>query len=165
MGLGLPHNVVVEVDLEDEPGLLEQGYRFPVQASKHLAGSPKSMDRERPFVDPDVVWPAESATNSSMSLEFAPGSSLEGAMMLREASPSTEVRLDNPAADVWNRLMFLSHQREQARQVFENRPENLDKTKRQLNSVNRRSAKYTVHACRPNAKCTRPPRGSISSRT
>lgn len=131
-GLALPHNVVVEVDLEDEPGLLEKGYRFPVQASKHLVGSPKSMDRERPVVDLDVVWPAESATNSTMALEFAPGSSLEGAMMLREASPSTEVRLDNPAADVWNRLMFLSHQRERARQEFENRPESLEKTKRQL---------------------------------
>lgn len=76
--------------------------------------------------------PSESKSNGSLQIHGVPKSSLDKALQYFETFPCHHVVSDETIEDFWRLLIFLIKKRENERNVFENKEENLDKTKKEL---------------------------------
>ncbi len=79
-----------------------------------------------------IYSPAESYNNEYLKIEDAPDTSLGDALALKEKLP-VYVQVDSSTVkEFWNVLIYLIRERESQRSEFENRDENLEKTKKEL---------------------------------
>ncbi|MEZ4319036.1 MAG: AAA family ATPase [Myxococcota bacterium] len=79
-----------------------------------------------------VFAPAESRTNDAMVVSDVPEATVDGALKLGDRlQPEHRISTDT-VNEMWKVLVWHIKQRESDRQEFETRPENLEKTKKQL---------------------------------
>lgn len=76
--------------------------------------------------------PSESRTNLGLDINQQPETSLNDALALFNEFPVYHEISNETISDFWKVLVFLVKKREEEREQFETRPENLDKTKKQL---------------------------------
>jgi predicted ATPase len=75
---------------------------------------------------------AESVTNNQLTITDVPATDLNQALALFHSFPYYHIINNDTVADFWKILIYLIKKRENEREEYENRPENLDKTKSQL---------------------------------
>ncbi|MBU0489125.1 MAG: ATP-binding protein [Bacteroidetes bacterium] len=79
-----------------------------------------------------IYSPAESQINNYCSVNDVPKSDLDSALKLFGNHPFYNEVSEQNVSDFWKQLIFLTKSRENERNIFENRPENLSKTKKEL---------------------------------
>ena len=79
-----------------------------------------------------IYSPPESQQNSYMQVGDVPQTSLDQSLKLFDIFPFDHVVSDQNVQEFWKILIFLIKKREDERDKFENRKENLNKTKKQL---------------------------------
>jgi len=79
-----------------------------------------------------VYSPAESPQNTVLASGHIPSVTLNEALALTKHFPYHHLVSDQNVQEFWRLLIYLIKRRESEREEFENRPENLDKTKKQL---------------------------------
>jgi len=80
-----------------------------------------------------IYSPAESISNSYMQVYDVPDTNLNASLqMLFEAFPFKHDVSDQNVSEFWRLLIYLIKKRDNERDVFENAPENINKTKKHL---------------------------------
>ncbi len=79
-----------------------------------------------------IYSPAESSQNSYLNVNDVPNTNVNEALKLFNSIPAKHIVSEQNANNFWTLLIFFIKKRENEREVFENKIENLDKTKRQL---------------------------------
>lgn len=79
-----------------------------------------------------IFSPSESATNVYLSISDVPTTTLNEALVFFDKLPYHHIVSDQNVQDFWKMLVYLIKKRDAEQQEFENRPENLTKTKQQL---------------------------------
>ncbi len=79
-----------------------------------------------------IYSPPESSQNSYMNVDDVPKTNVNEALKLFKSFPAKHIVSDQNISDFWTVLIFFIKKRENEREVFETKPENIEKTKRQL---------------------------------
>ncbi len=79
-----------------------------------------------------IYSPPESFQNTYMQVDDIPDTNLNSALALFKSFPYHHLVSDQNVQEFWRLLIYLVKKRENEREEFENKPENLDKTKKQL---------------------------------
>ncbi|CAM3811004.1 AAA+ ATPase domain-containing protein [Flavobacterium branchiophilum] len=79
-----------------------------------------------------IYAPSESHQNHLINIEDVPQSSVNEALQLFHNFPNYHEVSDQNIQYFWTLLIYLIKKREEEQQLFENKPENLSKTKREL---------------------------------
>jgi len=79
-----------------------------------------------------IFSPAESQQNSYLQVGDVPQTSLDKALKLFSLFPFHHNVSDQNVTDFWKVLIFLMKKRDNEREIFENKEENLDRTKKDL---------------------------------
>ncbi|MEZ4827921.1 MAG: AAA family ATPase [Bacteroidia bacterium] len=79
-----------------------------------------------------IYSPAESGNNSYLSVSDVPQTNLNEALKLFQNFPFNHLVSDENVHEFWRLLIFLIKKRDSEREAYENNPENLNKTKKQL---------------------------------
>lgn len=79
-----------------------------------------------------ITSPAEVINNTLLQVTDVPQTTLNSALDAGRNSDKTVIVSAETAVNFWNQLIYHSRERGRQRDEFENLPENLDKTKRQL---------------------------------
>ncbi|MDF1546970.1 MAG: AAA family ATPase, partial [Bacteroidales bacterium] len=75
---------------------------------------------------------AESNENNNMQIKDVPETNLNNALVLFNEFPKKHTVSDQNAGEFWKILIYQIKKRENEREKFENKPQNLNKTKKQL---------------------------------
>lgn len=79
-----------------------------------------------------IYSPSESTTNNYLNIEDVPLTSLDDALQFFREFPYNHEVSDQTISLFWKQLIYLIKKRENEREEYENLPENLNKTKKQL---------------------------------
>lgn len=79
-----------------------------------------------------IYSPSETSNNSYLSVSDTPYSSLNDALQYFNFFPLEHVVSQNDVFEFWKLLIFQIKKRESEREIFENNPVNINKTKKQL---------------------------------
>ena len=79
-----------------------------------------------------ILSPSESVNNQGVEVKDVPDVSLDEALSLFTDQEGHHIVSDETITDFWKLLIYHLKQRDEEREGFENQPENLDKTKKQL---------------------------------
>lgn len=103
-------------------------YRMPIQTRNEI------FDRFDLHKKQDLIIysPAESNENNNMQIKDVPETNLNNALVLFNEFPKKHTISDQNAGEFWKILIYQIKKRENEREKFENKPQNLNKTKKQL---------------------------------
>jgi predicted ATP-dependent endonuclease of OLD family len=91
------------------------------------------ISRPLPFEnDLHIYSPSESPNNPLININDVPNSSVNEALNLFNNFPVYHEISDDNIQNFWTLLIYLIKKRDEEQQIFENQPENLSKTKREL---------------------------------
>jgi predicted ATPase len=79
-----------------------------------------------------IYCPSESTNNLYLQIEDVPNTTLNNAQLLFREFQFSHVVSDEKVTEFWQLLIFLIKKRENDREKFENDPENINKTKKEL---------------------------------
>jgi ABC-type taurine transport system ATPase subunit len=79
-----------------------------------------------------IYSPSETTLNSYLQVNDVPNANLNAALQLFNTFPYYHIVSDETVGEFWKMLIFLLKKRENDRELFENKKENLNKTKAQL---------------------------------
>lgn len=91
-----------------------------------------AIDFNNNSVDQFIYSPAESLNNSYYTVKDVPDTSLDQALGLYKDFPFHHIVSDENVSEFWQTLIYHIKNRENEREEFENLPENINKTKKQL---------------------------------
>jgi len=97
-----------------------------------LRGTASNIRLKNNSADLLIYSPPESSSNSYLLLDDVPKTNLNDALSLFEKFPFYHTVSDQNVNEFWKMLIYLLKKRENERILFENNPQNIDKTKRQL---------------------------------
>jgi hypothetical protein len=105
---------------------------FQITESTQLNDLIKSIKLKDNSTDLLINSPAESANNTYMQVGDVPNTNLNASLNLLNHFPFYHEVSEYNITDFWTLLIYLIKKRDNEREIFENRPENLNKTKKQL---------------------------------
>lgn len=108
---------------------------IPVNFQKYLTGSKlnlQELELANNSTDLLIHATAESVTNNQLTISDVPATDLNQALALFSNFPYYHIINNDTVADFWKILIYLIKKRENEREEYENKAENLDKTKSQL---------------------------------
>ncbi len=108
---------------------LLKGYAFLISNKYELWQDLLFQNR---FYDLIIYAPAESPTNNYMILSDVPQTSLSQALGLIKKFPFYHLVSNEDVGTFWKVLIYHIKQRDNEREIYENLPENINKTKKQL---------------------------------
>ena len=79
-----------------------------------------------------IYSPPESQQNLGLTINDVPETNVNNALKLFENHPFYHIISNNNVSEFWTQLLFLIKKRQNEREEFENKSENLNKTKKQL---------------------------------
>ncbi|HFA50053.1 MAG TPA: hypothetical protein ENJ95_13675, partial [Bacteroidetes bacterium] len=109
----------------------EKIYQFKI-GSGELTGLIDFFDFKPNSIDVLIYSPSESNQNYSLQINDVPQSNLNDAIQLFDNFPFYHEVSDERISEFWTQLIYQIKKRENERELFENKPENLNKTKKQL---------------------------------
>lgn len=106
-----------------------RSFSYETDELKALLNEIKLKDNRHDLL---IFSPSESASNGYMSVSDVPITSVNEALTYFDKFPFHHTVSDQNVREFWKMVVFLIKKRDAEQQEFENRPENLTKTKQQL---------------------------------
>lgn len=120
------HNIDIEYNLQH---FSFHGYEITEDRNSKLVDKIRFKNNSNDLL---IYSPSESSSNSYINVKDVPETSVNEALNYFNSIPFYHEVSDAHVKDFWKMIVYLIKKRESEQQEFENRPENLNKTKQQL---------------------------------